>query len=78
MPSLITFMIYAIVTFSSQICEEEDTGAIGIENMGGIFMVIFIGLFLSLVTLGVEYFYYKFKATKPSDIVETKKVAEIE
>ena len=68
-----------IVLFSSQICDDEDTGAIGIENMGGIFIVIFIGIALALIALGVEYYYYKFRAVKHSDEAgdsEPKKVAE--
>lgn len=62
-----------------QRCDDEDTGAIGIEDMGGIFIVIFGGLILTMITLGVEYWYYKFKANKPSEEdgdSEPKKVGE--
>ena len=47
--------------------------------MGGIFIVIFIGIALALIALGAEYYYYKFRAVKPSDEAgdsEPKKVAE--
>ena len=49
--------------------------------MGGIFIVIGIGLVLALLSLGGEFYYYKIRASRPSDKVgesEIKKVAEIE
>ena len=47
------------VTFSSQICDNEKTGAFGIENVGGVFIIIGIGIFLAVMLLGGEYHYYK-------------------
>merc|ERR1712088_556554 len=42
--------------------EDEDTGGISIHNIGGVFIVIFIGIVLALITLGAEYYYYKLRA----------------
>ena len=47
------------MTFSSQICDNEKTGAFGIENVGGVFIIIGIGIFLAVMLLGGEYHYYK-------------------
>merc|ERR1719187_1975995 len=45
-------------------CEEtdDDGGGISIHNIGGVFIVIFVGIGLAIITLGFEYWYYKFKA----------------
>ena len=53
-----------------QTCEEdeEDTGGISIHNIGGVFIVIFAGIFLALITLAVEYWYYKHKAPVSSRV----------
>jgi ionotropic glutamate receptor len=60
--------------------EDEDTGGISIHNIGGVFIVIFVGIVLALITLAAEYYYYKFMASKPSSgkvgDSSTKKVAE--
>ena len=42
--------------------DEEDTGAISLDDLGGVFIVIFTGIFLAVITLGFEYCYYKKKA----------------
>ena len=49
------------MTCLPQSCEEdeEDTGGISIHNIGGVFIVIFVGIFLALVTLAAEYMYYR-------------------
>jgi len=41
-------------------CEAADADAEGISawNIGGVFIVIFSGIFLGLITLGFEYWYY--------------------
>ena len=39
----------------------EDTGAISLDNLGGLFIVIFAGIFLAVITLGFEVCYYKKK-----------------
>jgi len=46
------------------VCEEEsaDTGGISIHNIGGVFIVIFIGIGLAMITLCIEFWYYKYKA----------------
>ena len=41
--------------------DEEDTGAISLDNLGGVFIVIFTGIFLAVITLGFEFCYYKKK-----------------
>ena len=75
------FRKHKIAAFTFQNCdkEDEDTGGISIHNIGGVFIVIFIGIVLALITLGAEYYYYKLRAVKPTGKVgdsETKKVAE--
>ena len=54
-----------------QNCEnkENDDGAIDIANIGGIFIVIFAGIIMALITLAMEYYYYKNKT--PSRVVST-------
>ena len=55
------------------------TGAISIEDIGGVFIVIFFGIMLAMITLALEYWYYKFRAAPKSakeEDTETKKVAE--
>ena len=44
-------------------CEEdkEDTGAISLDNLGGVFILIFAGIFLALIILAFEFYYYKKK-----------------
>ena len=44
-------------------CEEdkEDTGAISLDNLGGVFIIIMGGIFVAVITLGFEYCYYKKK-----------------
>ena len=46
-------------------------------NMGGIFIVIAAGIFLAIITLGFEYWYYKRKT--PSRVQSAVvKVSEVE
>ena len=55
-----------------KVCEDEveDTGGgISIYNIGGVFIVIFVGIALAIVTLIVEYWYYKHK--KPMSSINT-------
>ncbi|XP_076372060.1 ionotropic receptor 25a isoform X2 [Tachypleus tridentatus] len=44
-------------------CEDSDrqSDGISIENIGGVFIVIFIGVVLACITLAIEYWYYKQK-----------------
>ena len=45
--------------FEDCVDDDNDTGGISIWNIGGVFIVIFAGIFLALVTLCVEYAYYR-------------------
>merc|ERR1719495_2379876 len=46
-----------------KICEDsgEEGGGISIHNIGGVFIVIFVGIVLAIITLAFEYWYYKAK-----------------
>lgn len=46
-------------------CEkpEDQSDGISIQNIGGVFIVIFVGIGLACVTLAFEFWYYKFKKT---------------
>ena len=48
--------------FFIQICtdENDDTGGININNIGGVFIVIFGGIFFAVITLCVEFTILKF------------------
>ena len=61
--STISTHIYSIYTYQSCEEDEEDTGGISIHNIGGVFIVIFVGIFLALVTLAAEYMYYRYHST---------------
>jgi len=57
--------------------DEEDTGGISIHNIGGVFIVIFVGIFLALITLAIEYWYYKNKTpTRVGSATDPVKVKE--
>ena len=57
--------------------DEEDTGGISIHNIGGVFIVIFVGIFLALITLAIEYSYYKNKTpTRVGSATDPVKVKE--
>lgn len=53
------------------VCEDDDDsgGGISIYNIGGVFIVIFVGIGLAIVTLIIEYWYYKYK--KPAMRVDS-------
>ena len=44
-------------------CEnfEDSEGGISISNIGGVFIVIFVGIGLAIFTLIFEFWYYKYK-----------------
>ena len=72
---------WSLIINLPQNCEkdDEDTGGISIHNIGGVFIVIFCGIVLAMITLAVEYWYYKHKTgpkTAKVGAAETKKVAE--
>nr|XP_024219217.1 ionotropic receptor 25a-like [Halyomorpha halys] len=50
-----------------QKCEKQDdqSDGISIHNIGGVFIVIFVGIGLACITLGFEYWWYKYK--RPAD-----------
>ena len=51
-------------------CEEDESGGgISIYNIGGVFIVIFVGIVAALVALAVEYWYFKYK--RPMSRVST-------
>ncbi len=40
---------------------EDESDGISIKNIGGVFLVIFIGIGLGLITLAFEYYWYKWR-----------------
>lgn len=44
-------------------CEKQDdqSDGISIQNIGGVFIVIFMGIGLACITLAVEYWWYKWR-----------------
>lgn len=54
-------------------CEksEDQSDGISIQNIGGVFIVIFVGIGMACITLIVEYWWYKFrKQPKVIDVSE--------
>lgn len=53
-------------------CEkpEDQSDGISIQNIGGVFIVIFVGIGLACITLAFEYWWYKYR--KGSRIVDVK------
>lgn len=54
-------------------CEkpEDQSDGISIQNIGGVFIVIFVGIGMACVTLVFEYWYYKYrKNPKIIDVIE--------
>nr|AFC91757.2 putative ionotropic receptor IR25a [Cydia pomonella] len=41
--------------------QEDQSDGISIQNIGGVFIVIFMGIGLACITLGVEYWWYKWR-----------------
>lgn len=54
-------------------CEkvEDQSDGISIENIGGVFIVIFVGIGLACITLAFEYWWYKYR--KGSRIVDVRR-----
>lgn len=48
-------------------CEkvEDQSDGISIQNIGGVFIVIFVGIGMACVTLVFEYWWYKYRKTTP-------------
>lgn len=56
-------------------CEkpEDQSDGISIQNIGGVFIVIFVGIGMACVTLIFEYWYYKFrKGAQVIDVTEVQ------
>lgn len=54
-------------------CEKQDdqSDGISIQNIGGVFIVIFVGIGLACITLAFEYWWYKYrKDTRVVDVHE--------
>lgn len=54
-------------------CEKADdqSDGISIQNIGGVFIVIFVGIGLACITLAFEYWWYKYrKGSKVIDVQE--------
>lgn len=49
--------------FNKSKCDkiEDESDGISIQNIGGVFLVIFIGIGLGLITLAFEYYWYKWR-----------------
>ncbi|KAK4002516.1 hypothetical protein OUZ56_004340 [Daphnia magna] len=47
----------------------DQSDGISIQNIGGVFIVIFVGIFLACVTLAIEYCYFKVKRNPEDDQV---------
>lgn len=63
---------------SAKKCDKQDdqSDGISIQNIGGVFIVIFVGIGLACITLAFEYWWYKYrKVSKVIDVQEanTKK-----
>lgn len=48
-------------------CEkiEDQSDGISIQNIGGVFIVIFVGIGMACITLVFEYWWYKYRKTTP-------------
>nr|APZ81419.1 ionotropic receptor 25a [Adelphocoris lineolatus] len=55
--------------------QEEQSDGISIHNIGGVFIVIFVGIGLACITLGLEYWWYKYK--KPASPKQVGPMAQI-
>lgn len=54
-------------------CDKQDdqSDGISIQNIGGVFIVIFVGIGLACITLAFEYWWYKYrKVSKVIDVQE--------
>jgi len=52
-------------------CEkpEDQSDGISIQNIGGVFIVIFVGIGMACITLLFEFWYYKFRKS-PKSIID--------
>lgn len=49
----------------AQQCDKQDdqSEGISIQNIGGVFIIIFVGIGLASITLAFEYWWYKYRKT---------------
>lgn len=62
-------------------CEkvEDQSDGISIQNIGGVFIVIFVGIGMACLTLIFEYYWYKYrKSTKIIDVAEKDKTQKVD
>nr|QHA94732.1 ionotropic receptor 25a [Pardosa pseudoannulata] len=52
---------------------EQQSDGISIANIGGVFIVIFIGVVLAVITLGIEYLFYKKRKQRNTRVVTVEK-----
>ncbi|XP_045585173.2 ionotropic receptor 25a isoform X1 [Procambarus clarkii] len=62
---------------AKKMCEKDDdqSDGISIENIGGVFIVIFVGIGLACVTLAFEYWWYKHR--KGPQVADSSKVVAV-
>lgn len=49
---------------------EDQSDGISIQNIGGVFIVIFVGIGMACVTLVFEYWYYKYRKNPSMKIID--------
>lgn len=54
--------------------ENDQSDGISIHNIGGVFLVIFVGIVFACFTLAFEYWYYRYRA-KVSDLRKDPKMS---
>lgn len=59
-------------------CEkpEDQSDGISIQNIGGVFIVIFVGIGMACVTLVFEYWWYKYRKN-PNTIIDVAKAPAV-
>lgn len=57
-----------------QECEKADdqSDGISIENIGGVFIVIFVGIGLACITLAFEYWWYKYRKGGRNQVIDVQ------
>ena len=50
---------------------EDESDGISIQNIGGVFLVIFIGIGLGLITLAFEYYWYRWRPQRSAPHSDT-------
>lgn len=57
---------------------DDQSDGISIQNIGGVFIVIFVGIVLACITLVFEYWWYKYRKVTPriTNVVESVENSE--